>query len=147
MRAGLQVGTIAAAATAGVLAGFGLGAEGAASPFRHLGRLALGVTQNAGAAAQTAAAAAGLALHLVLAGLWGLLFVLVAGGLRGVRLFGAALLFALFVYALDLGLLPPLLRLGHGARAFPSQSVFLHLVLALVLGLGTRIATIRLRGE
>jgi hypothetical protein len=77
----------------------------------------------------------------VLAGLWGVVFVLVAGGTRGVRLAGAAALFALFVYALDLGLLPPLLRLGHGARVFPSQSVFLHLVLATALGLGTRVAT------
>ena len=147
MRAGLQVGTISAAATAGVLAGFGLSGEGAASAFHTLGRLALGVTQNAGAAAQTAASLAGLGLHVLLAGLWGLLFVLVAGGLRGPRLAGAAVLFALFVYALDLGLLPPLLRLGHGARAFPSQSVFLHFVLALALGAGTWLALSHVRGE
>ena len=141
VRAGLHVGLIAAAATAGALAGFGLAREGPLGSFRVLGRLALGVTQNAGSAAQSAATVAGLGLHLLLAGLWGLLFVLVAGGVRGVRLAGAALLFALFVYALDLGLLPPILRLGHGARAFPSQSVLLHVVLAAALGLGTSIAT------
>ena len=147
MRAGLQVGLIAAAATAGALAGFGLGRDGPLDPFRVLGRLTLGVTQNAGPTAQSAATAAGIGLHVVLAGLWGLLFVLVAGGARGVRLAGAAVLFALFVYALDLGLLPPVLRLGHGARAFPSQSVLLHLVLAAALGLGTWIATRMHRGR
>ena len=145
LRAGLHVGLIAAAATAGALAGFGAGGRGALSPFLVLGRLALGVTQNAAAAAQSAAALAGIGLHTALAGLWGVVFVLVAGGTRGVRLAGSAALFALFVYALDLGLLPPLLRLGHGARAFPSQSVFLHLVLATALGLGTWIATSRRR--
>jgi hypothetical protein len=143
MRAGLQVGTIVAAATAGVLAGFGLGGEGAASAFRTLGRLTLGVTQNADGAAQIAATITGVGLHALLAGLWGLLFVFVAGGLRGLRLGGAALLFALFVYALDLGLLPPLLRLGHGARTFPSQSILLHLGLAAALGLGTWLAMSR----
>ena len=140
-RAGLQVGLIAAAATAGALAGFGMGRSGPLDPFRVLGRLTLGVTQNAGAAAQSAATVAGIGLHTALAGLWGLLFVLVAGGTRGARLALAAALFALFVYALDLGLLPPILRLGHGARAFPSQSAFLHAVLATALGLGTWIAT------
>jgi hypothetical protein len=147
MRAALQVGLIAAAATAGVLAGFGLGQDGALSPFAVLGRLTLGVPQNASAAAQSAATLAGIALHTVLAGLWGVLFVLVAGGARGARLALAAVLYALFVYALDSGLLPPLLRLGHGARAFPSQSAFLHLVLAAALGIGTWIASIDLRGR
>ena len=147
MRAALQVGLIAAAATAGVLAGFGLSQDGALSPFAVLGRLTLGVPQNAGPAAQSAATLAGVALHTALAGLWGVLFVLVAGGARGARLALSAVLFALFVYALDLGLLPPLLRLGHGARAFPSQSAFLHLVLAVALGIGTWIASIDLRGR
>lgn len=146
MRAALQVGTIAAAATAGVLVGFGFGNDGPLSPFRTLGRLALGVTQNASAAAHGAALIAGSLLHALLAGVWGVLFVLIAGSLHGIRRVGAALLFAVFVYALDLGLLPPLLRLGHGARAFPSQNVFLHLVLAAALATGSRIATARRRG-
>ncbi len=147
MRAGLKVGTLAAAATAGALAGFGFGAEGPMNAFRVLGRLALGVTQNAGSTAQTAAAVVGVGLHAALAGAWGLIFVYIAGGLRGARLAGAAFLFALFVYALDRGLLPPLLRLGHGARAFPSQSVLLHCVLAVTLGLGTWIAISTRRGQ
>lgn len=147
LRAALQAGTIVAAATAGVLAGFGLGRDGPVSPFSTLGRLTLGVTQNAGAGAQTAAAVAGFAVHALVAGLWGLVFVFVAGGLRGLRLAGAAALFALFVYALDLGLLPPMFRLGHGARAFPSQSVLLHLVLAVALGAGTWLALPGRRGE
>ncbi len=141
LRLALQVGLIAAAATAGALAGFGLGHDGPLSAFRVLGRLTLGVTQNAGSTAQSAATLTGLGLHTVLVGLWGVLFVLIAGGVRGARLAGAAALFALFVYALALGLLPPLLRLGHGARAFPSQSVFLHFVLAAALGVGTWIAS------
>ena len=143
----MRAGGIVAAATAGVLAGFGLGGDGAGSAFRTLGRLALGVPQNGGAAAQSAALVAGCLLHMLVAGLWGAIFLLIAQRLRGVRLAGAAVLFALFVYALDLGLLPPLLRLGHGARAFPSQSVLLHFVLALAVGAGTWLALPRRRGE
>ena len=140
MRAGIATGVIAAAATAGALAGFGLGGDGPTAPFRTLGRLALGVTENAGGAAQSAALVAGLALHGAVAVVWGVLFVFIAGRLRGARLAGAAVLFALFVYALDSGLLPPLLRLGHGARAFPSQSALLHFVLASALVAGPWLA-------
>ena len=146
-RAALQAGLIAAAATAGAIAGFGFGTGGPTGPFRMLGRLVLGMPQNAGAGAQFAALVAGGAIHVVVAGAWGVIFVAVAGALRGVRLLGAAALFALFVYALDLGLLPPVLRLGHGARTFPSQSVLLHLVLALAVGAGTWLALPRRRGE
>jgi hypothetical protein len=131
---------IAAAATTGAIAGFGLGRDGPMAPFRTLGRLALGVTQNAGESAQSAAVVAGIVLHAAVAVAWGVTFVLIAGGLRGLRLVGAAVLFALFVYALDAGLLPPLLRLGHGARTFPSQSAFLHFVLAIALAAGTSLA-------
>ena len=140
-RAALHVGLIAAAATTGALAGFGLGQDGALAPFEVLGRLTLGVTQNAGTAAQRVATLVGLGLHAALAAVWGALFVVVLGGTRGARLALAAILYALFVFALDSGLLPPLLRLGHGARAFPSQSAFLHVVLAAALGLGTWLAT------
>ena len=146
-RAALQVGLITAAATTGALVGFGLGQDGALAPFAVLGRLALGVPQNAGAAAQRGATMVGLGMHAALAALWGTLFVLVLGRVRGLRLALAATLYALFVYALDSGLLPPLLRLGHGARVFPSQSAFLHLVLATALGLGTWIATREGRGR
>jgi len=146
LRAALGTGVIAAAATAGAIAGVGPGRDGALAPFRTLGRLALGVTQNASGSAQSAAVVAGLVLHGAVAVAWGVVFVLVAGGLRGVRRLGAAALFALFVYALDAGLLPPLLRLGHGARAFPSQSAFLHLVLAVALAAGTWLALSPRRG-
>lgn len=147
LRAGLRTGIIAAAATAGAVVGFGAGGDGAAAPFRVLGRLALGVAASDAPSAQFAAVVAGCLLHAVIAAAWGALFAALAAGLRGLRLALAAALFALFVYALDLGLLPPLLRLGHGARTYPSQSVLLHIVLAFALGLGMRIAHPRLRTE
>lgn len=148
LRAAIETGTVAAAATAGVLARFGMAAgEGMAGPFAALGRMVLGVTASDGPWVQRTATIAGLVAHCLLVIVWATLFVLVAGQWRGVRLWAAAALFGLVAWAVSDTLLPPVLRLGHGARAFPPQIALLYVVLSLALGAGMRVAQMSRRQE
>ena len=139
VRAGLTAGAIAAAATAGAVVGFGMTQGAPAEAFTSAGRLLLGVAPTEGGGRQLGAFAVGVLLHVGGALAWGLAFALIAGRLRGVRLLAAALLFAAAVYLVR-ERAPALLRIGHGARAFPPQVVVLHVVLALALAAGIRLA-------
>ena len=140
-RLGVRAGLFAAAATAGAIVGFARdGAREAAAPFVTNGRMLLGVAAGDSAAVQVAAFVGGAALHVALVVGWALLFALVAGAQRGVRLLAAALLFGAAAWGASERVLPPLLRLGHGVRAFPLQVALLYAVLSLGLALGMRIA-------
>ena len=144
VRKGLTAGIIAAAATAGAVTGFGIRPGEPAEPFTNAGRLVLGIAATENGTRQLGAFAFGVLLHVGAALVWGVAFALLAAGLRGVRLLVAALLFAGAVYAAR-ERVPELLRLGYGGRAFPPQLVVLHVVLALGLAAGIRLA--RLPGE
>ncbi len=139
MRGGLSAGVIAAAATGGVVAGFGVREGSAAEPFATLGRLLLGVATSEPGARQLVALFAGILLHSAIAMILGMLFAMLFARLRGLRLLAAAALFAAAAYAVSTKL-PGLWRLGHGARAFPPQLVLLYCVLALSLVAGIRLA-------
>ena len=139
----METGAIAAAATTGALAGFGARERAPGEAFRALGRVLLGVATNEGPRAQHLALLAGLLLHAATLVAWGVLFALIAGRLRGAALIAAAAVFSLVAYALSSGILPPLLRLGYGAKAFPPQLVLLYSVLALALAVGMRLAQSR----
>jgi hypothetical protein len=139
VRGGLRAGTIAAAATGGVVAGFGVRDGSMAEPFAALGRLLLGIAATEGAGRQLAATAAGLFVHAAVATAWGALFALVAARLRGWRLVLAAGSFSAAA-AIASTALPELLRLGYGARALPPQLALLYTVLALSLVAGMRLA-------
>lgn len=143
MEVGVRAGLVAAAATAGAMAGFALRDSGrATAPFAATGRMLLGVAAADSGAAQLAALGAGVALHVALVATWASIFALLAGALRGARLALAAALFAGAVYLASEAALPPLLRLGHGIRAFPPQLAVLYTVLALGLAVGMRIALV-----
>lgn len=101
----------------------------------------LGVSLNEGHAAQLLALGGGLALHTLVAVGWSVLFALLARSLRGLGLWLAAAVFAVGAYGASEFFLPALLRLGHGARAFPLQLALLYAVLALALAIGMRLAT------
>jgi hypothetical protein len=141
VRGGLAAGVLAAAATGGVVAGFGVREGSAGEPFAALGRLLLGVAASEPAGRQLVALIAGILLHSATALAWGLLFAALFARLRGLGLVAAAALFAAVAYAVSTRL-PELLRLGHGARAFPPQLVLLYTVLALSLVAGIRLARI-----
>lgn len=141
---GVETAAVAAAATAGTLVRFawssGIGPLGS---FAQVGRLVIGVAATDGAAAQLAAAVAGVLVHVALVTVWSLAFAMVAGGWRGARLWSVAVVTSLVAWAVGVALLPPVLRLGHGARALPPQVLLLHAVLALSLGVGMRLAQLR----
>lgn len=148
LRDGARCGLFAAAATAGVVAGFSRYAPGGMlAPFATSGRMLLGVASSEARAAQISALVGGLALHAAVVVGWGVLFALLAGALRGARLWLAGALFAAGVYATSEYILPPLLRLGHGMRPFPSQLALLYTVLALSLVVGMRLAKSVERGD
>jgi hypothetical protein len=139
---GVRCGLFAAAATAGVLAGFAIRAgDGAAAPFAAAGRMLLGVPASAGAAAQSLAVVAGVLLHCAIVVAWALPFAALVRRRRSAAvLVVTAALYAAAAYLTSERLFPELLRLGHGARAFPPQLVLLYVVLAVALGLGMRLA-------
>lgn len=141
LRVGTRCGLIVAAATAGAITGFSLHDPGGPlAPFATSGRMLLGVSLSEGRAAQLSALAGGLALHTLVAVAWSVLFVVLARSLRGVGLWIAAVLFAVAAFAASEFLLPPLLRLAHGARPFPPQLALLYAVLAVALVVGMRLA-------
>ena len=143
MRAGVETGVIAAAATAGALAGLGARDRAPVEAFRALGRMLLGVSASEAPRAQSLALVTGIVIHAATVTLWGVLFAVIAARLRGVGLFVAAAVFSLVAYAVSSGILPPLLRLGYGAKAFPPQLALLYSVLALALAMGMRLAQSR----
>jgi hypothetical protein len=141
IRAGLWTGAVAGAATAGVLVRYGHAAGiGYLGAFAHVGRLATGVTLADGRPAQAMATITGLLLHLLVVSAWSLLFAAVAAGWGEARRWLAAFVIALLAWGAGHAILPGMLRLGHGARAFPIQEIALHLVLAVALALGMRLA-------
>ena len=144
----MRCGIFVAAATAGVITGFSLhNPSGVLAPFATGGRMLLGVAVSEGRAVQLSALVAGVALHTLLAVAWAVPFALLVGAARGARLWLAAALFAAAAYGASEFLLPPLLRLGHGARPFPLQLALLYSVLALALVVGMRLANSRAAGE
>jgi len=134
----VAAGAVAAAAVGGVATGLGAREGDATRAFVAAGRRALGVAATEPRLAQAAALAAGALLHLALALSLGILFALLAGRLRGVFLWLAALAFAALLFVTRDGL-PALLRIGHDPEALPPQ-LLLHLALAVGLAVGIRLA-------
>ena len=138
LRTGLEVGLIAAAATAGVAFGYGGRSRGGMRIFAAVGRHLTGGTLRPGAAADVLSMTVGLAFHVALIVAWGVLFVAVASRLRG----WARLLAAVAIGAVAYGahtILPPLLRPGYDVMALRPQ-IAVHVALVLALALGMRLA-------
>lgn len=141
LRAGLRTAAVATAATAGVLVHFGLATgEGAFGAFTQVGRLAAGVARADGAVAHGGATVVGLIIHALVVTGWSLLYSRVVTGWSTVARWVAAVVVAALAWAAGQLLLPSMLRLGHGVRAFVPQVLLLHVVLALALALGMRLA-------
>jgi hypothetical protein len=124
-----------------VLVRFGVAGDiGPLGAFTQVGRLVTGVTAVDAALAQHAATIVGVLVHLAVATAWSLVFAIVAVDWRGLRRWLAAVVVAAFAWGAGQALLPTVLRLGHGARARPPQIALLHVVLALSLAVGMRLA-------
>jgi hypothetical protein len=135
----LRVAMLGAAASAGALVGFGVrrGAPGAllSAAGERLRGVPSFVAPDRGFGPS---AFVGLAHHVVAAVAWGLLFVVLAGRLRGARTWGVALLVAALAVSVD-RVLPAPFSLAVGAASLP-QRALLALVFAGALAVGMRLA-------
>jgi hypothetical protein len=140
IRVTIDAGAIAAAATGGVVAGFGLHRGGMLEPFAAAGRRLLDIAPTETGAARPMALAAGVLAHIGCAMLWAILFGALAGRARGARLLVFALCFAAVGTLVDRRILPVSLRLGHGMDDGVMQTFMLYIVLTLALMVGMRLA-------
>lgn len=136
---GLRTGLIAAAATAGVLVGLGVRHHEATTPFLLSGR-SLVATLTGVLAPPLLATVTGVLVHAFWMLLWGVCFSLVAASLRGARLAGLAVLFAVTVRYLGATVLPGALGAGALASLSSAQTWFLVILFALSLVVGVQLA-------
>lgn len=138
---GILTGTFAAAATAGALLGFGIQQGMPARPFNAVASLLLGDQADGIWGFHVVVTVVGLLTLIVLSLGWGLLFARLAGGMRGLRLAGFALLIAAAAMAVHVILATRMLD-GHASDVLaPAQVLALHIVLAVALAVGMRLAT------
>ena len=137
--AGLRVGTVAAAATIGAVIGLGLRHGLALRPFSTAGR-ALLATFGATDATAGAAAVVGLVLVTIAIILLGVCFTYVAAPLRGMRLVGAAIVFAAIGWVASAYVVPSILVSSAEIVLGTAQRVFIYALLALSLVVGMRLA-------
>lgn len=146
MRDGLLAGCVAAAATGGLLAGFGRRAGTLWSAFADAGHLLLRTLPDGTRATELRAGVVGAAQHVSIVLLWGVLLALAAGRLRAIPTLLVGLAISLAAYVLDLTVLPPPLRVGNGVSDGVWQ-VCVHLMLGVALAIGMRLAPFGLRSR
>jgi hypothetical protein len=138
---GILTGALAAAATAGALLGFGIQQGTPARPFNAVASLLLGDRAGAIWGFHPVVTVVGVIVHVALTLGWGLLFARLAGGMRGLRLAGAALVAAAAALAVDVLIGTRLIGANVSDVLAPAQVIALHVVLGVALGVGMRLAT------
>lgn len=140
MRAGLQAGLIAAAATGGSLLAFGMGLDSPWLPFALASHVVLGARVSDPTGIHPLVTLVGVGVHILAILIWGVLYSWLAGG-RGWRIaIPVALLFGAVVFLLNTRVFPKALRPGYESVLSDAQMIFLHVALALTLVIGTRLA-------
>jgi hypothetical protein len=138
---GILTGALAAAATAGALLGFGIQQGTPARPFNVIASLVLGDRADRIWGFHPVVTVVGVIVHVALTSGWGLLFARLAGGMRGLRLAGAALGIAATALAVDVLFVSRVLGAHVSDVLAPAQVIALHIVLGVALGVGMRLAT------
>lgn len=146
MRQGVRAGIVAWAATLGVLVGFGRSRGAALEPLNSIAHPFFGTRALLMQGFDWSVTPAALLLHLVALVVWGAIFVLVAGRLRGLRLLAAAIAYALLLWFVNRVVLPSVLSLGLAQLLSPWELGVFYLVLALALALGVRVGAARVSG-
>ena len=136
----MYAGIVAGAATAGTLIGFGRARGELWRPLNAVGHLLLGYRARLMDRFDPLVTPVGVALHLLSAVLWGVLFALVAARLRGWRLAAAAVALGAAAFVLDTRLLPERLDLGFPALLSRPELIAVYAVLAAALAIGIRLA-------
>lgn len=143
VRQGAWAGIIAAAATLGTLLGFGRARGAMLRPLNAVAHMVYGTRAFLMDELYAPITLTALALHVASVLLWGIVFALVAGRLRGARLVLAALLFSAFAWATDRFLVPSALAPGFDQVLSPLEVATVYLVLALSLAIGISVAAAR----
>jgi hypothetical protein len=134
----LVAGTIAAAATAGVLLGLGRARGAAFGLLNDAAHILVGDRARVVDGAHATITTVAMLVHVVSLLMWGVLFALLGATLRGWRLALAAVLFAASILAIDTLLLPSSLRPGFETAMTATELVLLYAIMALALALGVR---------
>jgi hypothetical protein len=138
---GVLAGTLAAAATAGALLGFGVQQGTPARPFNAVASLILGDRAEGIWGFHPVVTVVGVIVLVTVTLGWGLLFARLAGGTRGLRLAGAAAIVTVAALAVHVVIATRLLGANVSDVLAPAQVIALHLVLGVALGVGMRLAT------
>ncbi|MFN2567282.1 MAG: hypothetical protein ABR499_19980 [Gemmatimonadaceae bacterium] len=138
---GILTGTLAAAATAGALLGFGIQQGTPARPFNSIATLLLGDRAGGIWGFHPVVTVVGVLAHLAVTLGWGLLFARLARGMRGLRLAGAAVVATVATLAVHVLIAGRLLGMNVSDVLVPAQVIALHIVLGVALGVGMRLAT------
>jgi hypothetical protein len=137
--AGVRVGLVVAAATAGLLVGFGLRQETVFTTFLLYGR-AVSVALTGRIATDLVAALAGITTHALWMVLWGLCFTVVAAPLRNSRLAVAAAAFTALAALVAVSIFPAALGAITRASLTKPQTVLVFCSMAIALFAGIRLA-------
>ncbi len=138
---GILTGALAAAATAGALLGFGLQQGTPARPFNAIASFLLGDRAHGIWGFHLVVTVVGVIVLVAVTLGWGVLFARLAGGMRGLRLAGTALVVAAAALIVNV-LIATRLRGAYVSDVLaPAQVVALHLVLGVALAAGMRLAT------
>lgn len=128
---GLEVGLIAAAATTGMLLGFGRAHGAMFRPLNAVAHVAIGSRALFFDRLYPSVTLLGLALLIAALLVWGILFAVIASTVRGLRLLIVATGFTLLVYFVNAGLLPPRLRPGFELTLSAAELAAVYIVLAV----------------
>lgn len=138
MRLGVRAGIVAWAATLGVLIGFGRSRGAPLQPLNSIAHPFFGTRALLMQGFDWAITPAALLVHLAVLVILGVIFALVAVRLRGFRLLGAAVAFALLIWLVNRLTLPTMLSAGLTRMLSPWEMGVFYLVMAVALALGVR---------
>lgn len=135
----MQAGVVAWAATVGVLVGFGRSRGAALQPLNSIAHQFFGTRALLMQGFDWAITPVALLLHLAVLVALGVIFALLAVRLRGFRLVGAAIAYALVIWLVNRLMLPTVLSAGLAQTLSPWEMGVFYLVMALALALGVRL--------
>ena len=134
---GVWIGLVAAAATAGALVGFGWVRGFPLQPLNTVAHVLLGSRAFYVRETHLLVTSAGVLVHALSLAVWGALFWLGAGRLRGAWRWVAAVVFTAAVAAFDFLILPPRFSPGFETVLTRGEVIMVYAVMAAALGVAT----------
>lgn len=139
MQQGVWAGVVAVSATLGALVGLGHARRSWLQPVNAIAHQFFGPRALMITGFDPGVTAVGLALHVVAVSIWSIVFVLIAGRLRGWRLIVAAFVFTAIVYTADHWIAPPLLAPGFERVFSTAGTVLVYVTFAVAVAVGARL--------